>query len=365
MKKIIVSVTNDLTTDQRVHRVCTSLLNSNYDVLLVGRKLKNSLPINRLYKTKRIRLFFNKGFLFYAEYNIRLFLFLLLNKKTVLLSNDIDTLIPNYIVSKLFKIPLIFDSHELFSEVPELVNRPLVKSFWRKTEDVLIPKINYKYTVCSAIADYYQSKYNTSFEVIRNVPMKNIELNNSKSGILLKKNALIYQGALNKGRGLELMIETMNYLNNSVLYILGDGDISKELKQLVKALKLDEKVIFLGKIQPEFLLSITSQASIGISIEEDLGLNYRYALPNKLFDYIQAKIPVLVSNLPEMSNLVSHYKIGEIIIERNPIAIAKLIESMIENKNLYLQNLEIAAEELIWENEKVKLINILKEIENK
>ncbi|MDH3381162.1 MAG: group 1 glycosyl transferase, partial [Flavobacteriaceae bacterium] len=109
----------------------------------------------------------------------------------------------------------------------------------------------------------------------------------------------------------------------------------------------------------------TSQAILGISIEEDIGLNYRYALPNKLFDYIQAKIPVLVSNLPEMSNLVSHYKIGEIIIERNPITIAKLIESMIENKNLYLHNLEIAAKELIWENEKVKLINILKEIENK
>lgn len=363
MKKIIVSVTNDLTTDQRVHRVCSTLLKLNYDVLLVGRNLNNSFPINRLYKTKRMRLFFNKGFLFYAEYNIRLFFLLLFSRKDILLANDIDTLIPNYIVSKLFNIPLIFDSHELFSEVPELVNRPLVKSFWKKIEEVLIPKIKYKYTVSSSIAAHYQIKYKTHFEVIRNVPMKKIELNNSKSGILLKKNAIIYQGALNKGRGLELMIETMNYLNNTVLYILGDGDISNELKQLVKALKLNEKVIFLGKIQPDFLLSITSQASLGISIEEDLGLNYRFALPNKLFDYIQAKIPILVSDLPEMSSLVSQYKIGEVIIERNPDTIAKLIKSMIENKNLYQQNLENAAKELIWENEEMKLKEIFFKID--
>lgn len=354
MKIIIVSVTNDLTTDQRVHRICTTLTSLNYDVLLVGRKLKNSLPITRTYKTKRFHLLFQKGFLFYAEYNIRLLLFLIFKQKTILLSNDIDTLIPNYLVSKLFRIPLVFDSHELFSEVPELTNRPFIKSIWRKIEDFLIPKIKNKYTVCGSIAEYYKSIYNTSFDVIRNVPIKSIDLNELKSNISLKKNAIIYQGALNKGRGLELIIETMMYLDDVFLYIVGDGDINLELKNLVHQLQLTNKVFFLGKIIPQDLQKITSQAAVGISIEEDLGLNYRYALPNKLFDYIQAEIPVLVSDLPEMRQLVNHYKIGLVIENRQPKEIAKNIITLIENRNSYIENLKIASAELCWEKEALK-----------
>jgi glycosyltransferase involved in cell wall biosynthesis len=365
LKRIIVSVTNDLVTDQRVHRVCTTLSNLNYDILLIGRKRKDSFQINKLYNTKRFNLIFNKGFLFYAEYNIRLFILLLFSRKDIFIANDIDTLIPNYIVGKLFNIPLIFDSHELFSEVPELVKRPRVKSFWQKIEDVLIPKIKYKYTVSNSIATYYQNKYNTHFEVIKNIP----QISNTKvlnpSNIKLLENAIIYQGALNKGRGLELMIETMKFIENSTFYIVGDGDISEKLKQLVLAQKLSHKVIFLGKIQPEYLPSITTQASLGISFEEDLGLNYRFALPNKLFDYIHANIPVLVSDLPEMRNIVIKYNIGEIIKGRTPIAIANQIKLIIENKNHYQQNFEMVKNELCWENEEKKLKEILIEIDNK
>ncbi|MDP2088841.1 MAG: glycosyltransferase [Flavobacteriaceae bacterium] len=358
MKRIIVSVTNDLTTDQRVHRTCITLVNLNFDVLLVGRKLNSNLPINRPYKTKRFNLLFNKGFLFYTEYNIRLCCFLIFKRKHILLSNDVDTLLPNFLIGRLFNIPIVFDSHELFSEVPELANRPLVKSIWKKIEQIFIPKIKYKYTVCDSIADYYKTTYNTSFEVIRNVPMKYINLPDSIADITLKKNTILYQGALNKGRGLELIIETMLYLDNSYLYIIGDGDLTNELKQLVSELKLTEKVIFLGKIVPNDLLKITSQAAIGISVEEDLGLNYKYALPNKLFDYIQAKIPVLVSDLPEMKQVVNQYKIGEIIVDRNPKAVAEIIDLMFQNSYSYQKNLEIATSALCWEKEEVKLKEI-------
>ena len=363
MKRVIISVTNDLITDQRVHRVCTTLSNLNYDILLVGRKLKDSLPLNRKYKTKRFYLVFNKGFLFYAEFNIRLFFWLLFKKKDLLLANDMDTLLPNYLVGKLFNLPLIFDSHELFSEVPELINRPIVKSFWKKIEDVLIPKINFKYTVSNSIATYYKNKYNTHFEIIRNVSEIKSTKNLKQNVIKLPKNTILYQGALNKGRGLELMIEAMNYLDDVVFYILGDGDIFKNLKQLTLTQNLNHKVIFLGKIDPYELPNITLQASIGISIEEDLGLNYRYALPNKLFDYIHATIPVLVSNLPEMSSIVNQYKIGEILTDRNPKAIAKTVQIMIQNSHKYQKNLEIAKNELCWEKEEIKLINLFKKFD--
>lgn len=363
MKKIIVTVTNDLTTDQRVHRVCTTLCNLNYEVLLVGRKLKNSLPINRTYQTKRFICTFNKGFLFYAEFNIRLFFWLIFKKKNILIANDADTLLPNFLIHKIFKIPLVFDSHELFSEVPELVNRPFIKSIWKTIESVLIPKINFKYTVSDSIALHYKNIYNTSFEVIRNFPAKKSHQITTKNPFKLNENAIIYQGAINKGRGLELMIETMEYLDNFYLYLIGDGDITKILKQLVIKLNLTQKVYFLGKITPDELSAITSQALLGISFEEDLGLNYRYALPNKLFDYLHAEIPVLVSNLPEMSAIVNQYQIGEVLTHRNPQVIANTIHWMAQNKHLYQKKLEIAANELSWELEAKKLTCLFQQID--
>ena len=155
MRKIIVSVTNDLTTDQRVSKICSSLTQNGFKVLLVGIKKKNSILIGREYKTKRISLFFNKGFLFYAEYNFRLFLFLFFSKKDILLSNDLDTLLANFIVSKIQQKKLAYDSHELFSEVPELVNRPFIKNFWLRLEKWLLPKLKNTYTVCKSIANIY------------------------------------------------------------------------------------------------------------------------------------------------------------------------------------------------------------------
>jgi len=151
LKRILISVTNDLTTDQRVEKTCEALSEIGYDVLLVGRKLKKSLPIQRNYMTIRFRLLFNVGFLFYAEFNIRLFIFLLFTKKDLLFSNDVDTLLPNYIISKLQNKKLVFDSHELFSEIPELVHKKRVKNVWLFLEKTIIPKLQTVITVSDSI----------------------------------------------------------------------------------------------------------------------------------------------------------------------------------------------------------------------
>ena len=356
MQRIIVSVTNDLSTDQRVEKVCSTFVKNGFDILLVGRLLKNSKPLNRAYKTKRFKLFFNNGFLFYAEYNIRLFCLLLFSKKDILLSNDLDTLLPNYLVSKLQNKKLVYDSHELFPEVPELVKRPLVKKVWTFLESNILPILKNNYTVCDSIAKYYKEKYNTNFNTIKNLPnLKTIDLGKFPFETQGKK-IIIYQGAINLGRGLELMIESMKFLNNHLLVIIGSGDITKELQNLVELKSLQAKVKFLGRIEPKELHQLTPLASLGISFEEDLGLNYRYALPNKIFDYIQAEVPILVSNLPEMKQIVKDFKVGEILMDRNPKSIAKQIESMSEKD--YSIALEKARKELIWENQEQNLLSI-------
>jgi glycosyltransferase involved in cell wall biosynthesis len=173
------------------------------------------------------------------------------------------------------------------------------------------------------------------------------------------KKIILYQGAINKARGLELMITTMQYIENTIFVIIGSGDIKNKLQQQIQILKLKDKIKFISKVTPKELQKLTPLADLGISIEEDFGLNYKFALPNKLFDYIQAKIPVLVSDLPEMKNIIKKYSVGEIIQDRNPKKLAIQITSILYKKNdFYSLNLENARTVLTWKNESEHLKNI-------
>lgn len=359
LKKIIVSVTNDISTDQRVEKVCNTLLNAGYEIVLIGKKNKNSKPLQREYITKRISVFFEKGILFYAEFNIKLFFILLFTKKELLLANDLDTLLPNYLVSLLQRKKLIYDSHELFPEIPELVNRPFAKNVWTRLEKIILPKLKNTYTVCNSIAEFYNDKYATNFKTIINLPTKKEILKNKFPFNYTNEKIILYQGAINIGRGLELMIETMPFLENCIFVIIGDGDIFEPLKDKVIAKNLTHKVYFLGRKNPEDLHKLTPLAHLGISIEEDLGLNYRFALPNKIFDYIQANVPILVSDLPEMKRVVLDYNVGEIVIERKPLKLARQIENLL--KKDFTTALKKAKEKLIWEEQEALLLSIFKE----
>ena len=219
-------MTNDLTTDQRVYRTCDCFNEMGYDILLIGRHLKNSLEVKNRYKTIRFHLIFNRGFLFYAEFNIRLFFKLLFTKKKLLYANDLDTLLPNFLVSKLNSCKLIYDSHEYFTEVPELITRPRIRSFWLKLESTLFPKLKNVITVNPKLAEIYSLKYKVPVTIVKNVPSLNLK-NDIKPLLSFPsdRKIILYQGALNMGRGLELMIDTMPYLKDCLFVLAGDGDI--------------------------------------------------------------------------------------------------------------------------------------------
>ena len=361
-KQIIVSVTNDLVADNRVHKVCTSLEEMGFGVLLVGRKLKNSQPINRSYLTHRMRLCFTKGAFFYTEYNFRLLLFLLFRKADVLLANDLDTLTANYFASKIKRVPVVYDSHEYFTEVPELIDRPRVKQFWEWLESRMLPNLKHCYTVCDSIAAVYHEKYGASFKVVRNIPV-------SKNRLQLIENEnqpkiILYQGAVNIGRGLEQAIKAMHFIEGAQLVIAGDGDIKQQLEELVRTEKLENKVRFTGRLSIDELAELTPTADLGLSIEEDLGLNYRFALPNKLFDYIGAGVPVLVSDLPEMKAIVEKYDIGAICNSHDHRNLANAVNEALNNSDkikTWKTNLIQTSQELTWENEAEVLKGIFAE----
>lgn len=357
-KKIIVSVSNDLSNDQRVHRICNSLVSFGYDVTVLGRERKNSREIeNRTYKTKRFRLLFNTGMLFYACLNFRLFIFLLFNKFEYLLANDLDTLLSNATASLLKGKKLFYDSHELFTEVPELEGKTAKKSVWLAIEKLCFKKIYKAYTVCTPIAEYYNNKYSINMKVIRNLPVKRELLNNYET----RSNILIYQGALNKDRGIDIMIKAMKYLDNCKLIIAGKGDLENQLKKLSKDLNLIEKIEFVGNLDFDALFQKTCTAKLGLSIEQGQSLNYRFALPNKIFDYIQAEVPIISSDLPEMKKIIEKYKVGISVQVKDEKILSSIITELLNDRqklNSLSKNCSLASKELNWENEEFILRNI-------
>ncbi|MBA3900826.1 MAG: glycosyltransferase, partial [Bacteroidetes bacterium] len=255
MKRIIVSVTNDLVTDQRVNKTCLTLSNAGYDILLVGRKLKHSLPLEQKpYKMHRMKLRFTKGPFFYAAYNLRLFFFLMTHKADVFFSNDLDTLLANYLAAKIKGKKLVYDTHEYYCYVPELICRPKVQKVWLFIERYIFPKLKWIFTVNDSIAGLYKSHYQIEPVVVRNVPMKktfdSIPFKSKAAlGLPEDKNIILLQGAgININRGAEEAVLAMQWVENAIFLIIGGGDVLPELKKMVKELGLGQKVIFKPKM---------------------------------------------------------------------------------------------------------------------
>jgi glycosyltransferase involved in cell wall biosynthesis len=275
VKRIILAVTNDLHTDQRMHRVAQSLGKLGATVTLVGRLLPYSTPLTaRSYKTFRLKLLFKKGFLFYANYNLRLFFYLLFSKADIIVSNDLDTLAACFTAAKIKGTTIVYDSHEYFTEVPELLNRKFVLSIWLLIEKLFLPHIKFSYTVNESLAHIYAQKYKISMEVVRNLPLKSYNNNVSKALNFPGKKIILYQGSLNIGRGLDMAIDAMQYIESAVLVIIGEGDISNQLRQRSLDLNLNAKVTFTGRIPLDQLYPYTCSAYLGLSLEENAGLNY-------------------------------------------------------------------------------------------
>jgi glycosyltransferase involved in cell wall biosynthesis len=365
-KRAIISVINDLVTDQRVDKTACVLVDLGFEVLMVGRKKTDSprMP-KRTYETIRMQLLWEKGPLFYAEYNIRLFFLLLSRSADLLVSNDLDTLLPNFIVHKLKRISIVYDSHEYFTATPELVDRPKVQRIWKWIEKTIVPRLKNCITVNASIANLFEQEYHVPFKIVRNIPRhrKNAEIiTRSALGLPENKKIVLLQGSgINVQRGAEEAVKAMQYLDNVLLLVVGSGDVLPVLKNMVNELSLNNKVKFVSRQTPEKLAGYTANADIGLTIDKDTNINYRFSLPNKLFDYIYAGVPVLATPLIELKSIIQKYEIGDFIENHDPEHIAATIKKMLQDEKrlaLYKANTKIAAAELNWDNEKKTLIEI-------
>jgi glycosyltransferase involved in cell wall biosynthesis len=332
-KTIHVAVSNDLRTDQRVRKECSSLHCAGFSVKVIGCNKNGIVPEELPYQLTLLPVFFKRGFLFYAEWNLRLFIKLIFSKSDLFWSNDLDTL-PACGLASFFKNKhLVYDSHELFTEVPEIQNKRLVKGIWKFFERIFIRNCDVVITVNDSIAQQLSEMYSLQHvEVLPNVPVLSepVEpLSRSELSLPEDVNLMIYQGSgINVDRGTEELIEAMPAIKNAVLLVVGGGDVIDLLKEKVQELKLQSRVLFIPRMPYEALMRYTALADLGLSLDKPSNLNYRYSLPNKVFDYASQGTPVFSSDLPELSKLVKTHKIGYVCKEVSPEEIAKAVNSI-------------------------------------
>ena len=366
-KKIIVSVISDIVTDQRVQKECNTLCKMGYDVLLLGRKSERTFVLNELtYKVVRFPNLFRGGPLMYFVFNTQLFFYLLFKNSDVLWANDLDTLLPNFIISRLKNSKLVYDSHEYFTLS---VYKKMPRKVWKKLENFLFPRLKNVITVSDSIKIVYENEYKVPVTVVRNVPSKIVNNPPSEKAVLLHgKKILIMQGmGLNENRGAEEAILTMQFLPDDFnLYFIGSGTILDKLKQMANELNLSDRITFIDVLPYHQMMEYTRQCFLGLIFEKiDVTDHHRFALPNKFFDYINAGIPVLSSKATEIKLLIDKYHIGDYIDNFEPAQIAGKILAIAKNTeiyNLWKHNTVQASEELNWESEEKILINFMNQL---
>jgi len=307
------------------------------------------------YRSLQIRLpcFFKKGKLFYLEYNLRLFIYLLFQRADCICAIDMDTIVPCYGVSRLKGIRRVYDAHEYFSQLNEVISRPLIYRFWHYLEKMMIPRFPNGYTVCQSLAKAFNEKFGVSYEVIRNVPI--LEPLPLREKV---ENTLLYQGAVNKGRGLDNVVAALQQ-TKVVLWVCGEGNFMRQMKEAVTRHEVSDKVIFWGILNPDDLKQKTAAAWIAINPFEKTGLNQFLSLSNKFFDYLHARLPQITMNYPEYRHYNQQYEVALLIDDLNPDTIAKAINRLISDVSLYnklVANCTKAREEWNWQREEKNLL---------
>jgi glycosyltransferase involved in cell wall biosynthesis len=341
-------------------RICGSLAGNGYTVKLVGAARKESLPLKqRNFLQHRLICRFNKGFLFYAEYNLRLFFYLMVQKADLICAIDLDTILPCLLAAVLKRTKRVYDAHELFCEMKEVVTRPNIRKVWKAIERIAVPHFKNGYTVSAPIAQIFKNEYQVEYAVIRNIP----KLKSPPPGIV-KQKIILYQGAVNEGRSFETLIPAMQWVN-APLHIYGEGNYLEQVKSLIEKYKLENKVFLKGKLLPEALSQVTFTARVGITLFENNGQSNYYSLANRFFDYIQAGVPQLCVDYPAYREINAMWEVAVLTYDLSPLNVAKELNNLLDDTVLYDRlrlNCLAAASKLNWEQEEKKLLELYKKI---
>ncbi len=358
---IIFCSTSYFEYDRRLQRIISALQKNEYSIDWISREYSLKSKVLPKINHQKLRTYYKSGVLFYLEINIRIFIKLLFSKANIICSIDNDTILSCYYASKLTRKKLVFDAHEIFHGVPELINKPFKRKIWKQISARYYPKIDTKYTVNTSLKHIFKCEFKADFQVIRNVPPL---LEKERSLPLVSNKTIVYLGVLNKGRGIELAINSLVTLTDYNLKLIGDGDVSADLKALTQELNLESRVEFLGYLNPTEIHKELELSSIGLNMLIPESENYKLSLANKFFDYMHAGLPSVNMNFPEYLNINSKYEVSLLV---NNYTTTDLIQALrfleIDTNYKRLQKSCLLARQVFnWENESKKLIDIFKSV---
>jgi len=361
-KRIVCTVTNDLNYDQRMIRICTTLAGAGYDVTLIGLKRKTSKPlVERPFKQVRLPIMVEQGKLMYVHYWFNLFFFLLFRKVDIFCAIDLDTILPVYYVSRLRGKKRVYDAHEIFTDLKEVISRPAVHKMWTWIGNHCVPYFTTGYTIGDCYADEFRKRYGVQYGVVRNATiLKPLQIPEKKEQFIL------YQGWVNVGRCFEQLIPAMQWVN-ARLIVCGEGNFYEQSQALAKQYNVTDKVIFKGYVPPAQLSEYTIQAYVGITLFEDTSLSNRLSLANRFFDYMHYGVPQLCIQYPEYERINAQYEVASLIADPTPESIAAALNKLLNDVGYYQQlqdNCLKAREVYCWQEEEKKLVDIYKKLCN-
>lgn len=380
-------VQNDFVNDSRIIKEASTLGENGFKVKVLalhndGLKEEenfDNFKVKRLKLSTRNRLGKNKlaQIVKYVEFRNKCLSEAIKFNPDIVHCHDVYTLpIGEKIVDKL-GVKLIYDSHELWAHASNNITMPkILLNLQNNIENRVIRKCQGVITVSESIVNYLEKEYNLSEKpvLLRNIPKKSNIIKSKNMfyedlDIDEDKKIVLYQGVVGTGRGIEKLMKSMQYIknNNIVLVILGNGPKVDYYKEMAYKLNIEGKVYFHKAVDQSILMNYTSSAHVGMSLIKNICLSYYYSLPNKMFEYIQSEIPVICSNYPDMKNIVDKYGVGKSVDPDNNLKIAESIEEILENNDTYdkyKENCKCVKEELNWEVESKKLIELYNKVLN-
>jgi glycosyltransferase involved in cell wall biosynthesis len=380
-------VSNSFVHDARVNKEARSLSGAGYEVTVYATgdgKLPNeerteSVLVKRL-PVRRYSLF--RPNMFRAPFDFLPSLLKIIRERAdVYHAHDLDTLLICYLASRFNRSKLVYDSHELFLEMEK---SHLINSWWRKIAAVvLLPIWRIEEKFCAKRADYVI----TVNESIKNILVKRLGIKNimvlincppfkeanrgrefhKELSLPEEAKVILYQGGIMWRRAMKQIVDALEYLPKDIyLILMGGGEDKNALAKYVSAKDYSTRIKFHEEVSLEDLPRYTASADLGVVPLLNVSLNNYYGLPNKLFEYMAAGIPVAASNFPEIKKIVIEEKIGVCFDPENPKNIAQAIIDLLSDpkkmEKMSANALRASKEIYNWDIEEKKLLSIYKRL---
>jgi glycosyltransferase involved in cell wall biosynthesis len=361
----------DIQYDSRLSKCARTLRERGYGVSAVIASEKREKPESPgiTLKTIFVPRVRSGKFRFFSFY-LRALWPTLRSKADCYFASDLYSLPIAYLAAKFRRARLIYDSRELYSSIAALRGRQQTQRFWSYIERKIIPRADVVFTVNDALAESISNLYSIPKpEVLLNCPRKQtIRKSDCLRTILTippSQRILLYQGGLQHGRGIPIMLSAIKSISNAVLVLMGRGILKAEILEIIKREKLGHRVFLLDAVRVDDLLEYTASADVGLCLIENYGESYYHSLPNKLFEYVAAGVPVVASNFPEMSRFVESNRVGLCVDPEKEDEIVAAMQRLVSDLELHkalVHHCEETASRYTWENESLKLVGVIEDL---